>query len=195
MELLELQVQALMQGPTTAAVRGAGSCATQSAGAASSAGDPSAGAASSVGDDQSDVSALMPQQPMWWGEYTPVPEDQLMLAKRCEERGWHCVGEYFSIEDDSYGDIVPEWRWFASVRDRGCHQFGLLGETALSKPGAKWKFWMEGKKYFNARLVCVHCKSLLMLSTQAQSFKREDDEKVLHFFMLKKLKHPQAMLL
>ena len=108
------------------------------------------------------------QQAAYWGKddpssnlppLPPVPAAVLIKAIECEKMGLHRAGPWFSIEQGSYGMERAQWGWIASVRDRGCHQFGQVAERVLARRGGHWKVWSEGRVYFNARLVCQRCTS------------------------------------
>ena len=74
------------------------------------------------------------------------------------------------------------------------HIFGNRGDKVFSRPGAKWKFWVEGRTFFNARAVCKHCRCMFMASTQTGVFTSADDEETLKFFLLTPLEFPNAMV-
>ena len=143
--------------------------------------------ASPAKSDADEATTLPPmQQPSYWGlEDIPVPLQLLMQAQECEKMGLHRAGKDFSLEDSSYGTPSDEWKWFASVRDRGCERFGVSGYTAFARQGARWNFFIEGRKYCRARAVCQHCNSMVSVSSPGTGeFEAEHDEELMQFFLM-----------
>ena len=85
------------------------------------------------------------------------------------------------------GFLPAAGRGVDGLQRRGMAMFGDRGKSALERPGAKWRFWMSGKTYFNGRAVCMHCRTMYMAVTSDGSFKHEDDEEIMIFFMLDRI--------
>ena len=81
--------------------------------------------------------------------------------------------------------------WFKSVCHRVCAQFGHLGLSALQRFGASYRFFRSDKN--NAKLMCKHCHSLLVLTKAGQHFTKKDDFKLLAFLLLEPIKHPECI--
>ena len=74
--------------------------------------------------------------------------------------------------------------------------FGLLFEKddPMIREGASYKFYTAGKKCFSACVVCMHCKSMLMVEAQGK-FKPAQEEEMLKFFLFKEeVKNVRALV-
>ena len=52
---------------------------------------------------------------------------------------------------------------------------------------------MEGKRYANARAVCMHCRTMYQAQTSNQVFTTQKDENIMEFFMLAETGRPHEL--
>ena len=144
--------------------------------------------------DAADTDSGDEQRPQWCGTTTYIDDETLARAKRCMQKRRHRVGQVFLQDDQGQGPPSSLWNWQNACRDRGMHQFGILGQNIDKKPGAQFTFWKCGRTCFNCRVVCVRCKSYLSIQADDGTFNTRDDEEMCQFFLLDTLQHPEAMV-
>ena len=85
---------------------------------------------------------------------------------------------------DAMGPPSSEWNWHNAVRDRGMHRIERPLGKALKMPGQRWQFFMSGKKYFNASMVCLWCHGMYVASTETSKFSAEDETELATHLLL-----------
>ena len=175
-----------------------GSDAGGSAAGGADAGDSAAGYADANNADASwdtGGSDAEDERPRWYNSNVYVDDETLAKAKKCMKKRLHRVGKLFLITDEGQGHSVCYWDWYAACRDRGMHQFAHRGANVDDRPGASFKCWKDGKSCFTARAVCLHCRSMILVTTPGTGkFRSKDDVVMCKYFMVDPLTHPASMI-
>ena len=147
-----------------------------------------------------DVQKISQLKPQWRKSFEEVPEEQLKLAQKCWERGYHMKNPKWFADSPEFEGKEQPMSWLASVCEKGCCQLNHRAwnpvgwQITFERPGASYWYTRGGKTCYEATATCKHCRGMLVLITDEGKLTPNDDNAALDFFLLERFEYPDAIV-